>query len=202
MYEVAIMGGGFDPVCLHHERMAADIYSKTGLTVWMMPCYSHKFSKNSRLLSPEHRLKMLELTIIQRQDFAILPFDWEIEKKSDGAMYETVASIKAQPWEPEFKFRIVIGMDNANIIEEKWDRGKLLISENPFIVMERPGVTPTAKWFLNPPHLVLPTNDEANLSSTTVRDAIEQGNYEFAEQHLNPAVWDYIKANQLYGYKP
>jgi len=40
-----------------------------------------------------------------------------------------------------------------------------------------------------------------NLSSTAIREAIQSGNYEFAKQHVNPAVWEYIGINELYGYK-
>jgi len=93
----------------------------------------------------------------------------------------------------------ILGMDNANVIESKWDHGSLLIQENPFIVFEREGINPEVSWFTQLPHRVFPM--KCNLSSTAIRDAIKNGDYNFAQSHLNPAVWDYIKENELYGYK-
>lgn len=197
MFNVALLGGGLDPISLHHEKLAETVESNTGMPTWIMPCYGHLFAKGSRLTAPHHRLNMVKLTAKYRNDNLFVPFDWEIEHKHAGSMYETVAQLKERY--PNVAFHIVIGMDNANVIETKWDRGNLLIQENPFIVFEREGVEPTAEWFRSPPHRLFPMGYD--LSSTAIREAIQTGNHAFAEQHLNPAVWEYIRTNGLYGYK-
>jgi nicotinate-nucleotide adenylyltransferase len=197
MFNVALLGGGLDPISLHHEMIADKVKSNTSMSTWVMPCYGHLFSKGSRLTAPEHRLNMVNVTAEYRKDDFFVPFDWEIQHKHAGSMYETVVQLKAKY--PDVLFHIVIGMDNANVIETKWDRGNLLIQENPFIVFERDGVERTADWFLQAPHRIFPMS--YNLSSTAIREAIQNGNYEFAKQHVNPAVWEYIGINELYGYK-
>lgn len=197
MLEVALLGGGFDPISLHHERIADVVEKETGMPTWAMPCYGHLFSKNDRLTDSAHRLNMVNATAQHRNTNLFVPFGWEIEHHHTGSMYETVAQLKAKY--PNVKFHIVIGMDNANVIKTKWDRGNLLIQENPFFVFEREGVVAKTNWFMQPPHRLF--RIDYDLSSTAIREAIQSGNYAFAEEHLNPAVWEYIKANNLYGYK-
>lgn len=143
------------------------------------------------------QLDMANITAKHRKDDFFVPFDWEIKHKHAGSMYETIAQLKLHY--PDLLFHIVIGMDNANVIKTKWDRGDLLTQENPFIVFERDGVEKTADWFLQAPHQIFTMN--YNLSSTAIREAIQNGNYEFAKSHVNPAVWEYITVNKLYGYK-
>jgi len=197
MFDIALLGGGFDPISLHHEKIVDVIYAETGMPVWVMPCYGHLFPKGEHLTDAEDRLAMVRLTCVKRDDLFFVPCAWEIWNKHTGSMYETVARLKS--FYSTIRFHIVIGMDNANVIETQWDRGNLLIQENPFFVLEREGVEKTADWFLRQPHRVFQM--DYNLSSTAIREAIQNGNYEFAQSHLNPLVWKYIKNNGLYGYK-
>lgn len=197
MFNVALLGGGLDPISLHHEKLAETVGSNTGMQTWFMPCYGHLFPKGKGLADPQHRLNMVKLAAKYRKDNLFVPFDWEIEHKHAGSMYETISQLKERY--PNITFHIVIGMDNANLIENKWDRGNLLIQENPFIVFDRKGVEPTTNWFRTDPHKLYPMGYD--LSSTAIRESIKSGNYEFAEQHLSPAVWEYIRTNQLYGCK-
>jgi len=198
MFDVALFGGGFDPLGINHESIVGTIKEHTGMPTWVMPCYGHLFSKGNQLTSANHRWNMVLATVHHRRDDTFIPCRWEIDNKHSGSMYETISHLKAE-YNPEFRFHIVIGMDNANLVENCWDRGNLLIQENPFIVFEREGIESTARWFLDSPHKVLPL--KINLSSTAIREAIRNGNHAFAQQHLNPAVWEYIQTNGLYGYK-
>lgn len=191
MSEIAIFGGGFDPISLHHERMAEE----TGMATWTMPCWGHKFSKNSRLIPAHHRWAMTILTANFRNDGVIVPFDWEIKHQHSGSMYETISALKQEF--PQHRFHIVIGMDNANLILEKWDRGNILIQENPFIVFGRG--EQKADWFLNSPHKFIQKDGEG--SSTAFREAIQAKNNEVARTMVNEAVWDYVCRHNLYGFE-
>jgi nicotinate (nicotinamide) nucleotide adenylyltransferase len=196
MADVALLGGGLDPISLHHEEMVDQVRNLTGMPTWVMPCYGHLFAKASRLTDSFHRLNMVLKTAENRRDDFFVPFDWEIKNQHSGSMYETVNQLKCEF--PDLTFHIVIGMDNANLITTNWDRGNLLIQENPFIVFDREGIDRNATWFLEAPHNVYPM--DYGLSSTAIRNAIQNGDYEFASSHLNPGVWQYIKTNKLYGY--
>jgi len=197
MRNVALLGGGCDPISIHHEALVDAVVEHTGMPVWVMPCYGHLFDKGRRLTEVEHRWNMVVKSTAQQNKGLLIPFDWEIENSHTGSMYETITQLKLEY--PDRLFHVVIGMDNANVIESKWDRGSLLIQENPFIVFEREGIKPEVSWFMQSPHRIYPM--KCNLSSTAIRDAIKNGDYNFAQNHLNPAVWDYIQANKLYGYK-
>lgn len=195
MDNVALFGGGFDPIGKHHVEMAEEVYRQTGMPTWMMPCWSHRFSKNDRLHPAHYRWELVVRAAADQGQGIIVPFDWEIKHKHTGSMYETVQQLKVR--HPNTRFHIVIGMDNAEVIETKWDRGNLLIQENPFLVFDRPGET-TVTWFTNEPHRLF--QFEHSLSSTAIRDAIMKGDFKFAKEHLTPSVWQFIKEAFLYGF--
>ena len=187
MDEVAIFGGAFDPISIHHEEIA----KATGMPTWIMPCYKHLFNKNSRLIDSSHRLQMVKLV----ESDQLKACDWEVVNKHSGSMYETLTQLKKQY--PSLIFHIVLGMDNANLVKEKWHCGEKLIQENKFIIFTRKGYEPSVDWISD--HKILePKHD---LSSTMIRNAINNKNYKFAQEHLNPLVWDYICQNKLYGYE-
>jgi nicotinate-nucleotide adenylyltransferase len=192
--KIALLGGGFDPVSLHHEFIAEEVKRLTGMSTWFMPCWNHLFSKNERLLDANHRWNMVVLAADNRCDDTIIPFDWEIKNQHSGSMYETTEQLKIEY--PDTEIYLVVGTDNANIIETKWDRGQSLIENNPFIVFDRPGYPPKVDWFMREPHRFFTM--DYDLSSSEIRNAIKNGEFDFAQQHLNPAVWTYIQSGQFY----
>ena len=198
MDNVAIFGSACDPIGSHHEIIVDHIMVNCQMPTWVMPCFHHRFGKNSRLESPQHRWNMVKKLADYRDDEGLIPFDWEIKNKSRGSMFETIARLKREY--PAIKFHIAIGMDNANVIEN-WDRGNFLIQENPFIVFERDGEEAKVDWFKNSPHQLLQLNLGNDFSSTALRNAIASGDYKYAEEHLSKPVWDYIKEHHLYGHR-
>lgn len=189
---VALLGGGFDPISLGHEHMAQLSYKHTGYPVWLMPCYQHLFGKE--LASPKYRLDMVNL-IAEQYEWA-MAIDFEIRRKSSGSMYDTLQALRAQ--NSDIVFHLIIGTDNANRIFE-WDQAESLIAKTPFIVILRPDYQPELDWFMQKPHTYI--KQELITSSTAIRQAIEGGRYEEAKKDLNPKVWDYIVKNEIYGYE-
>jgi nicotinate (nicotinamide) nucleotide adenylyltransferase len=214
--KIALYGGGFNPIGRHHEFAAILIHKSTGMRTWFMPCYDHLFSKDSELIEVKHRWNMV-MEVTNQFPEQMMAFDFEMRQKHTGSMYETMEMLK--PGNPDIDFHIVIGMDNANCIESDWDRGNLLIQEYPFIVMHRrmacPAcrgnkiqcalcdetgkiwLPPTTDWFKQEPHAELKL--DYLISSSDIRKAIAEGRLDFARQHLNPMVWDYIETGNLFG---
>lgn len=192
--KIALFGGGFNPIGLHHEQIAMLIYEKTGMKTWFMPCFDHQFDKDSELIDIKHRWNMVMGVANQFPD-QMVAFDFEMRQKHTGSMFKTMEMLK--PGNPDTDFHIVIGMDNANCIETDWDRGNLLIQQNPFIVLHRAGQSPTTDWFKKPPHMEL--NFSSWVSSSDIRNAVAEGNTSFARENLNYATWDYIKSENLFG---
>ena len=192
--KVALLGGGFNPIGLHHEQIAMLIHQKTGMRTWFMPCYSHQFDKDSELIQMSHRWNMV-MEVTNQFPEQMLAFDFEMREQHNGSMFETMERLG--PANPEIEFHIVIGMDNANCIESSWDRGNILIRQHPFIVLHRTGQEPTTDWFKKLPHMEL--TFDCPISSSDIRTAIAEDRTDFARQYLNPMTWDYIESGKLFG---
>lgn len=193
--KVAIFGGGFNPIGLHHEEMGNLIKWRMDMQTWFMPCYTHRFEKNDELIEAAHRWNMVTEVVAQSPGW-LAACDWEIAHQHNGSMYETMQALTAL--HPDKEFHIVVGMDNANVVETEWDRGSLLIQRFPFIVFLRRGLKPKVDWFKQEPHTIIPFSDPSN--STAIRKAIREGKHRYARRHLNPRVWDYIQTGKFYGY--
>lgn len=203
MIKAALFGGAFDPLTLDHIKIANRL-AEEGYYTLVMPCFHHRFGKAPT--PAEIRFDAIrDVSIVSaKKEAAWLPCSWEVNHRHSGSMYEALKEIKAEYNDCKeknlhFLFHIVIGMDNANSIFQ-WDRGELLIEENPFIVVKRKGVEPTTDWFTKPPHRVLEV-EGAEISSTQVREAVARGDYDLAKSLVHPIIWNYISAFELYGYK-
>jgi nicotinic acid mononucleotide adenylyltransferase len=166
-----------------------------------MPCYGHRFAKNSKLIEHWHRWNMVQM-VAEQYDY-ITACDWEIAHEHDGSMFETMEQlVKAHP---DIDFHIAIGMDNANCMtlpreQGGWDRGALLVERFPFIVFTRQGVEIKSSWWTRRPHAQIEYSNL--LSSSELRECIGEGKHNFAERHTNPKVWDYIVSGNLFGFDP
>lgn len=190
---VIIFGGGFDPITTGHLRVAQTVHRETGFPIWAMPCYEHRWGKE--MASPIHRMFMIKTVAAQHRPWLSM-CDFEIKNKHNGSMYKTISMLREE--HPNLDFHILIGMDNANKIKE-WDRGEELADTVPFIVVSRPTYEQETDWFLLPPHRYIEV--DYDISSTSVREAIENGNHDWARANLDQLVWEYIQARKLYGYK-
>jgi len=192
--EVALLGGGFNPIGLHHQKIAQAIWREAQIPTWFMPCYNHRFTKDNELVPSSHRWNMV--TEVTGDNKYMQSCDWEMAHEHNGAMYETLHGLSKS--HPNTKFNIVIGMDNANVMTTEWARGVYLIKDHPFIVLQRTGEEAQVDWFLQKPHRLL--SFDCPSSSSEIRQSIAEGNYAFAQRHLHRRVWEYIIAGRLYGY--
>ena len=193
--KLAVFGTGCNPIGLHHEKIAQSIWDKFKMKTWIMPCSTHRFEKNSELVDAVFRWEMACHGCNDKE--FMIPLDYEYKKQSTGSTFETMKEL-SQMMSKKQLF-VVIGMDNANIIESKWHRGKELIKKFPFIVIKRSGVDQEVDWFEKEPHLIVELESEG--SSSQIRKAIKDGDYSLAKSMLNENVWNHIKIEKLYGYK-
>lgn len=193
--KIALYGGGCNPIGLHHQRISEMIWEVLKIPVWIMPCYNHMFDKNSELIESAHRWNMV--TEVCAQHSFLTAFDWELVHEHTGSTFDAMEAIAKQY--PDYDFHIVIGSDNANIIEAEWHRGDELIDLYPFIIIERPKKPLTVEWPHSTPHRVL--RFSYDMSSSKIRKAIADGRFDFVQRHTNPVVWDYIVTGRLYGYR-
>lgn len=189
--DVAIYGGSFDPVSLHHIKIGVIVHSNTNYPIWFMPCWNHQYNKE--LTNPHHRLSMCKIVTDKYENFETC--DFEIRNELNESYYQTLLKLKESY--PEKRFHTIIGTDNANdIADNKWINSQKLIEENPFIVIERGGYELTTDWPLKANHKYLNLGNPGK--ATEIRKAIKQGNNSFVENNLDQEVWEYIQKEGLY----
>lgn len=130
MSNIAIFGGSFNPIGIHHIDIANHVLLNLKFIdyIWLMPTYKHTFGKDKNYIFDRSMLiKKIETDKIKCSDF-------EIENKIMGGTYETVSLLKKKF--PNDIFYWIIGSDCANEIE-KWKNYEKLINEINFIVVSR-----------------------------------------------------------------
>ena len=192
--DVAILGGSFDPPHLGHLAVARHAVKSFGFdSVFLMPCFAHKFGKP--LQDPAHRVAMCRLAA--DGDPKIIVSEYEIKKKLAGETYHMLRSLLSEASASEYGFSMIIGMDNAACFD-KWFNHEELKKIVPFVVIPRKGVEPPSggQWFNLPPHQVAPPMDGDFASSTAIRALLKEGKP--TDGLLHPKVAEYIREHGLY----
>jgi len=193
---IALFGGAFDPVHLGHVQVAENIIGRFGFDeTWVMPTFDHTFGK--KLTPGNNRLAMCEIAF-RNLDVYVSAF--EISNKVTGGTYEVLKALSAVY--PDYAFSMVIGSDNILNIK-KWKNWEKLTAEYPFIVIQRKGFDADGVSLMpsNGPMVerltgYIQTSEIVEYSSTKVRNDIASG---IQPQYIDPQVYDYIKAHNLYG---
>jgi nicotinate-nucleotide adenylyltransferase len=196
---VAIIGLAGNPPTKGHTGMGEFLLNE-GIVdeVWFMPCFDHMAGK--RLVSPEHRIKMLELATEHNSSLKV--FDFEIKHELGGETYHTVKKLEHDPLRESHRFFFVIGQDNANTFD-KWFNFEYLQKMATFIVLKREGYDATGDWYLKEPHIFINKKFlNHTISSTIIRNLLnKERDIEEEQQLLNiidPKVLDYINKHKLY----
>ena len=136
---------------------------------------------------------MCKLAIENEPKYNIKICDFEIKHKIIGTT-ATVLKLFYKEYKND-NFFFIIGMDNANKIEQ-WVDYEITLKLIPFIVLNRIEYKiPINKWFLNKPHIFLNQtyNDLNYISSTNVRDIIK--NTPLIELSINNNLKNYLYDN-------
>ena len=132
---VGLLGGTFNPVHLGHLRAAEEIREVLTLDkIYFIPASIPPHKDSGDIISPNNRLKMLELAIQDNPIFEIS----DVELKRDGASY-TIDTLKHFSSNfPEFEFYFIVGNDLFVEIDT-WKDFKQLFELSNFAVITRPG---------------------------------------------------------------
>ena len=183
--QVVIFGLAANPIHAGHIAVAKEL-AKHKDEVWLSPCCSHMHDK--RMANAQDRLEMARLAIDSLEKIKICSI--EIDEELAIPTYEFLNKLKDRY--PEIDFSFAIGQDNADSIE-KWKYHKELITEFPFVVLPRGEEQGNGQWYTKSPHIFLPTFELLEISSTEIRQNVEQN-----KQWLHPAVYEYIQQHKLY----
>lgn len=197
--KIAILGGAFDPPHTGHLIVAEQIREYLNLDeVWLMPVYSHPFSK---ALSPAPQ--RLAMTKLVESEF-IKASDFEINRNEISYTINTLNVLKKERSSDTFYW--CIGSDMLKDFQ-KWKEWETLVQDHNIIVYPRgTGVLDLEKhvgetFEMNP----LPKNITvisrqdvviSNISSTLVRNRIKD---QKSIKYIVPDnIIKYITKNKLY----
>lgn len=205
--KVALYGGAFNPITTGHLKVAQFVldHSQSFDEVWFMPCYAHMYGKD--MATPQQRVDMLRAAIEASGDGRLKVFDYEIEHKLAGETFHMVKRLIQEDFaKQQISFSIIMGMDNANTFSQ-WVNSEELERLISFVVVPRAGVETdsTVSWYRKPPHIDLTSCGRIPsdvVSSTMVRDAIQQNNQEFLAEAVCPEALYYIEKHALYQKEP
>ncbi len=206
-----IFGGTFDPIHNGHLKAIAAVSQQCRFEcVHIIPsaCPVHR---NPPLASAQQRLEMVALAIAGVAGYTL--DDRELKRASPSWSHDTVTSLQADY--PERKFCFVAGADVLSGLAN-WYRIDDLLNRLHFVVMQRPGWSypqPLPNWWQR--RRTTRLNDlmehragkfyeveiePVAVSATEIRCAISRGTD--VSDRLPIAVWDYIRAHNLYAIEP
>jgi nicotinate-nucleotide adenylyltransferase len=207
--KIGIFGGTFDPIHIGHLRLALELKQQLGLDeMRLLPCHQPPH-RDAPQVSSKQRAEMLRIAL---QDCPELQVDErELQRDKPSYTYDTLVELRAELGS-EVSLVLCMGAD-AFAGLPTWHRWQELIHLAHIVVIARPGwaipESGDARDLLNKhqgeqTHLeesaagsiVLQSPRLLPISATDIRAHIQAGT---SAQFLVPdAVWNYIKANQLY----
>lgn len=194
--KIGIFGGSYNPPHKMHLDIALDLVNKGYLDKIIFVPTGSKYKYKTNLLSDEHRLEMLMLTI--KNDARLTISDYELK---DEVVYtcETLAHFREVYPDDEIYF--ICGADNLSYMD-KWKNGLEILEKYKILVIDRK--TNNLKSILKQlskyrKNIVVASIKARDVSSTEIRELIANGDYKSLEKYLDKDVIEYIKKNKLYG---
>ena len=192
-FTAGILGGSFNPVHNGHIALARQVV-EAGLAdeVWLTlsPLNPLK-AQSDELIDDRQRLEMLRLAVEGIPGLRVC--DIELYMPRPSYTINTLTTLARRY--PTKKFKLIIGSDNWNIFD-RWRESQRILDEFGVIVYLRPGYDVERR---NVDGLEVVDAPGINLSSTFVRDAIENGRD--MNLFLPQGVYKYITDNNLYTKK-
>jgi len=181
------LGGSFNPPHLGHLKIAEFCLKQCNLFLFI-PTYKSPFKLNQNIVSPSHRLNMLNL-LIQKHD-KIKVDSFEIEKEETSYTYKTVEYIKNK-YNPS-ELVMIIGDDHLKALN-KWKNIDYIYNNCKLICFNRNNIY-TKK------NLEIEFIKSFNfpISSSQIRNNIKQKNIRGIKNSLSSKLVDYILKNKLY----
>ena len=207
--KIGIFGGTFDPIHIGHLRMALELKEQLGLDeMRLLPCHQPPH-RDAPQVSSMQRVEMLRIAL---QDCPELQLDErELHRDKPSYTYDTLLELRAELGD-EVSLVLCMGED-AFAGLPNWYCWQELIRLAHIVVIARSGWaipdSGDARDLLNKHErepkslshepagsIVLQSLRLLPISATEIRQLIQAGK---SAQFLVPdAVWNYIKANQLY----
>lgn len=195
---LGIFGGTFDPPHYGHVRIAETAQQALGLAqVVFIPAKQPPHKLDDPISPLEHRVAMLELTLVPRSSFMISM----MEAMREGPSYtvDTLRELRRElGYEDEIYF--IMGMDSL-VNFPTWHEPQVIVKLCKLAVLERPGIEPGLDELeqkvpgLKDSVVLIPTK-EIDISSSDIRTRVRER--KSIHDLVPPLVADYIREHGLY----
>lgn len=213
--KIGLLGGTFNPIHSGHIKAATVVRDRLGLhKVLLIPSFIPPHKESRDIVSPAHRLKMVELAVKGVPSF--VPSSIEIDKK--GKSYSILTLRKLKNAFPDSNFFFILGMD-AFLEIDTWKEYEKVLDMCFFVVISRKGyhleeardvldgkyavrtysLSETEKFqedLLKRYKIFLLSFDAIDVASTTIRERLR--NNQSIKGLVPDAVANFISENQLY----
>ena len=195
--EAALYFGSFNPPHCGHAAIAGHLYRKAGFgEVWMVLSPQNPFKEKQPSAAEALRLSMMRAWVAEVPYLRLCTLEFEMERPS----YTYLTLRRLRDSEPERHFAVVMGADSLAAFP-RWREAAEIAQCHPSVVYPREGYD--CIRLAAEVRQQLPQADirclEAPLfpySSTAIRAAVAAG--EDVSGMVPPAVWQFIRRNNLY----
>lgn len=190
MCKIGIFGGTFSPIHNGHLKIASIAKSQYGLSqVIFLTSGNPPHKREIDVLDAKIRHIMVKRAISETYGFSAC--DWEVKRGEYSYTYDALLHFKELFPEDELYF--IIGGDSLRDFH-KWHRPDEILKLCTLLVYDRSGGTVKSDF------AKVITGTRIDISSSEIRDNIKNGIS--VEDKLPPAVWEFIKRNNIYRYVP
>tara|TARA_Y100000768_G_scaffold210060_1_gene158229 strand:+ start:486 stop:1067 length:582 start_codon:yes stop_codon:yes gene_type:complete len=183
--------GTFDPIHNGHLRLIDFFVNETDLDEVLIIITPLNPLKSKSLTTKEDRLKMAEISILNKKNIRISKIEFLMNKPN----YTINTLNELSRLNPENKFVLLIGEDNLIRFNEWKNHEKILESYNLYVYPRKNDFS-IPKEFLNNPNIKLFNAPLMKISSSQIRKNLEE-NMDIIDL-IHPKVYKYIKENKIY----
>lgn len=191
---IGIFGGCFNPPHIKHKMIALDLLNKNYLDKVIYVPTGNMYLKEN-LINIFDRINMLELIFKGNKNI-------EISSIANNVDYQYTYQVlnyfqKIYPYDEIY---FICGTDNLKQFN-KWMEYKYILKNYKLLVLKRDNdnikdILLKFKDYLD--NFIVVESDERDISSTMIRQHINNNNFELCGQYLDGCVIDYIKVKKLY----
>lgn len=167
---IGLFFGSYNPIHIGHLIIANHVVYHTALDeVWLVVSPQNPFKQKQQLLEEYDRLHLVELAISGNDKLRSSNIEFNLPRPSYTV--DTLAYLQEK--HPRHTFSLLMGGDNLQNIH-KWKNYQLILDRHHIYVYKRTHALP-AEWKEHPQISVLAKTPTLEISSTFIRQQIEQG---------------------------